>query len=83
MATRTTKTTFSEVNRKRALNGLLQEVILEPTKQYIDLESYSDDLVEDLQPLIYKNFQLKGSWNTILLDCASELLHGTHEDCRL
>ena len=46
--TRTTPTTFTEVNRKQAFNGLIQEVILEPTKQYIDFESYLHDLVEYL-----------------------------------
>ena len=47
--TTTTQTTFTEVNRKQAFNGLIQEVILEPSKQNLDLESYFDDLVEYLQ----------------------------------
>ena len=41
---------FQEVNRKQAFNGLVQEVILEPSKQDFDLESYLDDLVEYLHP---------------------------------
>ena len=59
MASTRTKT-FTEVNRKQAFNGLVQEVILEPSKQYIDLESYFDDLVEYLQPQMDKMLQSKG-----------------------
>ena len=44
------KTTFNEVNRKQAFNGLIQEAVLVPSKQYSDLESFMDDLVEYLQP---------------------------------
>ena len=43
-------TTFQELNRKQAFDGLVQEVVLLPRKQYTDLESYMDDLVEYLQP---------------------------------
>ena len=43
-------TTFNEVNRKQAFDGLVQEVVLVPSKQYTDLESYMDDLVEYLKP---------------------------------
>ena len=59
MKTRTT-TTFNEVNRKQVFNGLIQEVILEPSKQYIDLESYLDDLVEYLHLQMDKMLQAKG-----------------------
>ena len=41
---------FQEVNRKQAFNGLVQEVILEPSKQYNDLELYLDELIEYLNP---------------------------------
>ena len=43
------KATFNEVNRKRTFNGLIQQIVLVPIKQYTDLESYMDDLVEYLQ----------------------------------
>ena len=67
-ATPTTTTTtsiatmpsFSEVNRKQAFDGLVQEVILEPSKQYNDLELYLDDLVEYLHPQMDKMLQAKG-----------------------
>ena len=42
--------TFNQMDRKQAFIGLLQEVILEPSKQDTDLESYLDELVEYLQP---------------------------------
>ena len=51
---------FQEVNRKQAFNGLVQEVILEPSKQYNDLELYLDDLVEYLHPQMDKMLQSKG-----------------------
>ena len=60
MATETTTTTFNEVNRKQAFNGLIQEVILEPSKQYLDLESYFDDLVVYLHPQMEKMLQSTG-----------------------
>ena len=66
MAT-TTPTTFTEVYRKQAFNGLIREVILEPTKQYIDLESYLDDLVEYGQPQMDRDTSVKGWWNPILV----------------
>ena len=59
MAT-TTPTTFTEVNRKHAFNGLSQEVILLPSKHYSDLESYMDDLVEYLQQQMDKMLQSMG-----------------------
>ena len=59
-ATPTTPTTFTEVNRKQAFNGLVQEVILEPSKQYNDLELYLDDMVEYLHPQMDKMLQSKG-----------------------
>ena len=55
-----TPTTFTEVNRKQAFNGLVQEVILEPSKQYNDLELYLEDLVEYLHPQMNKMLQSKG-----------------------
>ena len=55
-----TTTTFTEVNRKQAFNGLVQEVILEPSKQYNDLELYLDDLVEYLHPQMDKMLESKG-----------------------
>ena len=58
--TTTTPTTFTEVNRKQAFNGLVQEVILEPSKQYNDLELYLDDLVEYLHPQMDMMLQSKG-----------------------
>ena len=61
MATTTTTTiNFNEVNRKQAFNGLVQEVILEPSKQYNDLELYLVDLVEYLHPQMDKMLQSKG-----------------------
>ena len=59
MATTTTTPTFTEVNRKQAFNGLVQEVILEPSKQYNDLESYLDELVEYLQTQMEKMLRAK------------------------
>ena len=51
---------FQEVNRKQAFNGLVQEVMLEPSKQYNDLELYLDDLVEYLHPQMDKMLQSNG-----------------------
>ena len=53
-------TTFHEVDRKQAFGGFAQEVILEPSKQYPDLELYLDDLVEYLHPQMHKMLQSKG-----------------------
>ena len=39
-------TTFDEVDRKQAFDGFAQQVILEPNKQYTDLELYLNDLME-------------------------------------
>ena len=78
--TATTTTTFSEVNRKQAFNGLVQEVILEPRKQYNDLELYLDDLVEYLHPQMDKMLQSKGR-GILFRWCASEVQHAPHEDC--
>ena len=56
MATMTTTTAtatmppFSEVNRKQAFDGWMQEVALEATSQYYDLEMFLDDLAEYLRP---------------------------------
>ena len=49
------KPTFSLVERKQAFVGMIQEVDLEPSKQYIDLERYLLDLMEYLQPELAKN----------------------------
>ena len=49
------KPTFSLVEMKQAFGGMIQEVDLEPSKQYIDLERYLFDLVEYLQPELVKN----------------------------
>ena len=62
MATTTTTTTtatpttptFSEVNRKQAFDGWMQEVALEASSQYYDLEMYLDDLTEYLSPQMEK-----------------------------
>ena len=51
---------FQEVNRKQAFNGLVQEVILETSKQYIDVESYLDEMMEYLQPQKDKMIQANG-----------------------
>ena len=59
MAT-TTTTTCNEVNRKQAFGVLVQEVLLEPSKQNTDLESYLDELVEYLQPQMDKMLHAKG-----------------------
>ena len=49
-----TPTTFSEVNRKQAFDGWMQEVALEASKQYNGLELYLDDLIEYLRPEMEK-----------------------------
>ena len=48
------KTTFQEVDRKQAFNGLIQQVDLEPSKKYSDLELYLGDLMEYLHPQMDK-----------------------------
>ena len=53
-------TTFHDVNRKQAFDGLVQEVVLVPSKQYTDLESYMDDLVEYLQQQMDEMLRAKG-----------------------
>ena len=49
------KPSFSVVEMKKAFGGMIQEVYLEPSKQYIDLERYLFDLTEYLQPELAKN----------------------------
>ena len=57
MATTTTTTTtatattppFSEVNRKQAFDGWMQEVALEATCDYYDLEMFLEDLADYLR----------------------------------
>ena len=49
------KPTFSVVEMKQAFGDMIQEVYLEPSKQYIDLERYLFDLMEYLQPELAKN----------------------------
>ena len=44
------KITFQEVDRKHALNWMIQKVDLEPTKDYNDLKLYLGDLMEYLHP---------------------------------
>ena len=56
----TTTITFNEVNRKQAFDDLIQEVLLELSKEYPDLESYLDDLVEYLQPQMERLLRAKG-----------------------
>ena len=53
-------TTFHQVNRKQAFDCLVQEAVLVPSKQYTDLESYMDELVEYLQPQMDKMLLAKG-----------------------
>ena len=52
-------TTFHEVERK-AFGGIAQEVLLEPSKQYNDLELYLDDLMEYLYPQMDEMLRAKG-----------------------
>ena len=40
----TTTSTLSEVNRKQAFDGWIQEVAFEASKQYKDLELFLDEL---------------------------------------
>ena len=54
------KTTFNEVNRKQAFDGLFQQAVLVPSKQYTDLESYMDDLVEYQQPQMDEMLRANG-----------------------
>ena len=49
------KPTYSVVEMKHAFGGMIQEVDLEPIKQYIDLERSLFDLMEYLQPELAKN----------------------------
>ena len=67
-ATQTTATprtsTFNEVNRKQAFDGWIQEVAVEASKQYNDLELYLDDLTEYLRPEMEK--MLEGKDRNIL-----------------
>ena len=51
------KPTFSVLELKQAFDGMIQEVDLEPSKQYIDLERYLFDVVEYLQPELVKNLR--------------------------
>ena len=67
-ATTTTATpttpTFSEVNRKQAFDGWMQEVALEATIQDYDLEMFLDDLADYLRPEMEK--MLEGKDGNIL-----------------
>ena len=51
------KPTFSLMEMKQAFGGMIQQVNLEPSKQYIDLERYLFDVVEYLQPELVKNLR--------------------------
>ena len=54
------KTPFQEVDRKQAFNGLIQQVDLEPSKQYSDLELYLGDLLDYLHPQMDKFLKVEG-----------------------
>ena len=43
-------TTFHDVDRKQPFGCFAQELLLEPNKQYTDLELYLNDLMEYLYP---------------------------------
>ena len=57
------KTTFQEVDIKQTFNGLIQQVDLEPSKKYIDLELYLGDLMEYLHTQMdrFLKFRVLGS----------------------
>ena len=52
--------TFNRVDRKEAFDGLVQEILLEPSKQYTDLESSLDNLVDYLHPQMDEMLRAKG-----------------------
>ena len=41
---------FRELDRKQAFDGWIQQVDLEPNKNYKDLDLYLEDLLEFIQP---------------------------------
>ena len=49
------KPTFSVVEMKKAFGGMIQEVDLEPSKEYIYLELDLLDLIEYLEPGVPNN----------------------------
>ena len=61
MATMATSTvpTFSEVNRKQAFDGWMQELALEATCGYYDLEMFLEDLADYLRPEMEKMLEGK------------------------
>ena len=75
-------TTFHEVDRKQAFGGFVQEVILEPNKQYTDLELYLDDLMEYLFPQMDGMLRAKGR-GLIFWWCASKVQPAIDERRRL
>ena len=54
-----TMPTFNEVNRKQAFDGWMQEVALESTCGYHDLEMFFDDLADFLRSEMEKMLEGK------------------------
>ena len=69
------KTTFNELNRKHAFDGLVQEAVLVPSKQYTDLESFMDNLLEYLQPQMDEMLRAKG--RGIQFNCSVPVKYST------
>ena len=97
MATMTTTTTtsiatmpsFNEVNRKQAFDGWMQEVALESTCGYHDLEMFLDDLADYLRPEMEKMLEGKDAnilfWWSVRVNYydprASDVDEDDEDDC--
>ena len=78
------KTTFHEVERKQAFDGLIQQVDLEPIKKYNDLELYLGDLMEYLHPQLDKFLKVEGPgiffWWSVQVNYNPPLVKDVDED---
>ena len=76
--------TFHDVERKQAFDGVVQEVLLEPSKQYNDLELYLNDLMEYLHPQMDKMLSAKGRgiifWWSVQVNYNAPLVKDVDED---
>ena len=76
--------TFHEVERKQAFEGVVQEVLLAPSKQYNDLELYLDGLMEYLHPQMDKMLRAKGRgmvfWWSVQVNYNTPLAKDVEED---
>ena len=78
------KTTFHELDRKQAFDGLIQQEDLEPNKKHSELELYLCDLMEYLHPQMDKFLKVEGPgiffWWSVQVNYNPPLIKDVKED---